>query len=90
MKHKIIDVSNPFIRNKSLVLLKEVPFKNSIDKLKNIVGCKSPIHKLKVIEKTCESINDEISNFYEYLGISIHLNILDYHEILPILMYISC
>lgn len=45
------------------------PFQKASEHLKNISFQRSPVHKLKVIIKTQDLINECIQDFYDYFGI---------------------
>ena len=87
-EQKLIDTKNKEILKKIKEITSEIPFKSSIDLLKNLNLHKSPFHKLKIIETACELIYKEIIHFYSELGIEIHLKTLNSNEIFSILMFI--
>lgn len=45
------------------------PFSKAIENFKTIAGCRSPVHKLKVMIKTQDLINESIKEFYSFFGI---------------------
>lgn len=63
------------------------PFEKAINTLKSIVFYKSPVHKLKIIIKTSELIEECIKDFYRKAGVNFIKNI-DGEQISNIFIYI--
>lgn len=63
------------------------PFQNTIEMMKNLNYLKSPAHKMKLVIKASENIQDEIEEFYESYGVSEKI-VLNPEEFLSIFIYI--
>ena len=66
------------------------PYEMAINCLRNIIYCKSPVHKLKIFSKCITLMHDEINKFYKTNNLKLkNSNLIESDDLISIVVYIT-